>query len=52
MTTEKIVAILQSNYIPWIGYFDITTVSDVFVMFDDVQFTRRDWRNRRRLSGT
>lgn len=46
---EKVVAILQSNYIPWKGYFDIIAASDVFVIFDDVQFTRRDWRNRNKI---
>lgn len=40
------VSILQSNYIPWKGYFDIIAKSDVFVIYDEVQFTRRDWRNR------
>lgn len=40
------VAILQSNYIPWIGYFDILSQSDVFVLYDEVQFTKNDWRNR------
>lgn len=40
------VSILQSNYIPWKGYFDIIANSDVFVIYDEVQFTRRDWRNR------
>lgn len=40
------VSILQSNYIPWKGYFDIIAKSDVFVIYDDVQYTRRDWRNR------
>ncbi|MEH3023235.1 MAG: WbqC family protein [Pseudomonas oryzihabitans] len=40
------VAIVQSNYIPWRGYFDLIRSADVFVLYDDVQFTRRDWRNR------
>jgi hypothetical protein len=40
------VSILQSNYIPWKGYFDIIAKSDVFIIYDEVQFTRRDWRNR------
>jgi hypothetical protein len=40
------VAILQSNYIPWRGYFDIINSVDTFVIFDDVQYTKRDWRNR------
>lgn len=46
---ERVVAILQSNYIPWKGYFDIIAAADVFVIFDDVQFTRRDWRNRNKI---
>jgi WbqC-like protein family len=40
------VAIIQSNYIPWKGYFNIIKDVDEFVLLDDVQYTRRDWRNR------
>ena len=40
------VAILQSNYIPWKGYFDLIDYVDEFIIYDDVQYTRRDWRNR------
>jgi len=43
------IAILQSNYIPWKGYFDLMRSVDEFVLFDDVQYTRRDWRNRNRI---
>jgi 6-pyruvoyl-tetrahydropterin synthase len=43
------VAILQSNYIPWKGYFDIINAVDLFVFYDDVQYTTRDWRNRNRI---
>ena len=39
-------AIVQSNYIPWKGYFDLINSADEFVLFDDMQYTRRDWRNR------
>lgn len=46
---EKTIAIMQSNYIPWKGYFDMIHHVDEFVLFDDVQFTRRDWRNRNRI---
>lgn len=45
----KTIAILQSNYIPWKGYFDIIAAADEFVIFDDVQYTRREWRNRNRI---
>lgn len=40
------VAISQSNYIPWKGYFDLIHDVDLFVFYDDVQYTVRDWRNR------
>jgi hypothetical protein len=42
----KKIAILQSNYIPWKGYFDLIAAADEFILFDDMQYTRRDWRNR------
>jgi len=42
----KKLAIVQSNYIPWKGYFDLINSVDEFILFDDVQYTRRDWRNR------
>jgi hypothetical protein len=42
----KKIAILQSNYIPWKGYFDIINSVDEFVIYDEVQYTKRDWRNR------
>jgi hypothetical protein len=49
MAAGTAVAILQSNYIPWKGYFDLIARVDQFVLYDDVQYTRRDWRNRNRL---
>jgi pentatricopeptide repeat protein len=45
----KKLAILQSNYIPWKGYFDLINSVDEFVLYDDMQFTRRDWRNRNKI---
>lgn len=44
-----VVSVLQSNYIPWKGYFDIIGLSDVFIFYDDVQFTKNDWRNRNKI---
>lgn len=43
------IAILQSNYIPWKGYFDIINDVDTFVFYDDLQFTKNDWRNRNKI---
>ncbi|MBW1297149.1 WbqC family protein [Aquimarina litoralis] len=45
MTSKKI-AISQSNYIPWKGYFDMINMADIFVIYDEVQYTKNDWRNR------
>lgn len=47
---RRTVAIVQPNYIPWLGYFDLIRQSDVWVWYDDVQYTRRDWRNRNRVA--
>lgn len=40
------IAILQSNYLPWKGVFDIIHQVDTFVFLEDVQYTEHDWRNR------
>jgi len=40
------VSVCQSNYIPWKGYFDLIKSSDIFVVYDHVQYTKNDWRNR------
>jgi hypothetical protein len=42
----KRLSIVQSSYLPWLGYFDLIRRSDEFVFLDDVQYTKRDWRNR------
>jgi len=46
MSKTKKVAILQSNYIPWKGYFDLINMVDEFILYDDVKYTKNDWRNR------
>ena len=43
------VGIIQSNYIPWRGYFDFIRECDVFVLYDDIQYTKGDWRNRNKI---
>ena len=46
---KKRVAIVQSNYIPWKGYFDLIARADEFILYDDAQYTKRDWRNRNQI---
>ncbi len=49
MSLKKKIAILQSNYIPWKGYFDLINMVDEFIFYDNVQYTKNDWRNRNRI---
>jgi hypothetical protein len=49
MKLRKRVAISQSNYIPWKGYFDNIAMVDGFVLYDDMQYTKWDWRNRNKI---
>jgi hypothetical protein len=46
---SKKLATVQSNYIPWKGYFDLINLVDEFILLDDMQYTKRDWRNRNRI---
>ena len=48
----KKIAILQSNYIPWKGYFDIIGSVDEFIIYDEMQYTKNDWRNRNKIKTT
>jgi hypothetical protein len=43
------IGIIQSNYIPWKGYFDLIHDCDLFLFYDEVQFTKNDWRNRNKV---
>jgi hypothetical protein len=46
-----LVAIHQPNFFPWLGYFDKIARADVFVLLDNVQFSKTggNWSNRVRL---
>ncbi|MBI4647274.1 MAG: WbqC family protein [Bacteroidia bacterium] len=46
---KKKIAAIQSNYIPWKGYFDIINSVDAFIIYDHVQYTKNDWRNRNKI---
>ena len=45
----KKIAVLQSNYLPWRGYFDLIHDVDQFIFYDEVQYTKNDWRNRNKI---
>ncbi|MBI3247442.1 MAG: WbqC family protein [Deltaproteobacteria bacterium] len=47
-----LVAIHQPEYLPWIGYFEKMIRAEVFVLLDDVQFSKGDFQNRTRIKGS
>lgn len=44
-------AIMQPTYLPWIGYFALMDMADVFVFLDDVQLSKQSWQTRNRIKG-
>ena len=47
--STRTIGILQPGYLPWLGFFEQMHKSDVFVIYDDVQYDREGWRNRNRI---
>ena len=45
----KTASIMQPTYLPWLGYFDLTNRSDIFVFLDTVQLDKRSWQQRNRI---
>lgn len=43
------IAIIQSCYVPWKGFFDLIGRCDEYVIFDSVQYVKRHWHNRNRI---
>ena len=46
-----LVAIHQPEHLPWIGFFEKMQRADLFVLLDDVQFSKGDFQNRNRVKG-
>lgn len=44
-----VIGILQPGYLPWLGFFEQMYRSEVFVIYDDVQYDKEGWRNRNRI---
>jgi hypothetical protein len=49
MGDRTTIAIMQPYFIPYAGYFRLFAASDLFVLYDCVQFPRRGWVHRNRL---
>lgn len=46
---SKICALAQPTYLPWVGYFDIISRVDLFVLYDTAQFSRHSWQHRNQI---
>lgn len=44
-----VISIIQPCFVPWLGYFEQIALADIFVYMDDVQYTKKDWRNNNQL---
>lgn len=49
MTVRDRVAIMQPYFMPYAGYFRLLSSTDLFVIYDCVQFPRRGWVHRNKL---
>ena len=41
--------IMQPNFLPWIGFFDMVNMCDKFVFLDDVKVSKNSWINRNKI---
>ena len=43
------VAIMQPYFLPYIGYFQLIAAADLFIIYDNIKYTKKGWINRNRL---
>lgn len=43
------IAIMQPYILPYIGYFQLINAVDAFVVYDNIEFTKKGWINRNRI---
>ena len=42
-------AIMQPYFLPYIGYFQLIAAADLFIVYDNIKYTKKGWINRNRL---
>lgn len=48
---DRLVAIHQSHYLPWLRYVEKVARANVFIVLDDIQYTKNGWQNRNKVKG-
>jgi hypothetical protein len=43
------VGIMQPYFLPYIGYFQLISAVDLFIVYDNIKYTKKGWINRNRL---
>lgn len=43
------VAIMQPYFFPYIGYFQLIAAVDLFIVYDNIKYTKKGWINRNRM---
>jgi hypothetical protein len=46
---KKRVAIMQPYFFPYVGYFQLISDVDEFVIYDEIKYTKKSWINRNRI---
>lgn len=47
--SHKKLAIAQPTFLPWVGWFDLADQVDLFIILDDVGFSKQSWQQRNRI---
>lgn len=47
--TSLSVGIMQPYFLPYIGYFQLIAAVDIYVLFDNIQYSKQGWMNRNRM---
>jgi hypothetical protein len=47
--SRTVCAISQPTFLPWLGWFDLLDQVDVFVILDDVSYSKQSWQQRNRI---
>lgn len=42
-------SIMQPYFLPYIGYFQLIAASDLFILYDNIKYTKKGWINRNRI---
>ena len=42
-------AIMQPYFLPYIGYFQLISAVDLFIVYDNIKYTKKGWINRNRI---